>query len=462
MSDVHMPNMNGYELQKHINEAFRLPVILISADNRAELEGIQNGAVYVMIKPISIDDLKYIWQFSVWWQKKINGTTPSFREINNQSEVYVNTVPSNGIFSEKTGKVMWSGGLHTRFVEALFILGYHRAVPKDLVQVMNVPGLTREQVASHLQKYRRFVKRMMDGTATEISMSQWIYMHCYSTVVNGNPHLMLINQVKEAQRTGNLEAPSAASNGSSSSGGLRILPPFNPADASLGMNISPMWIPSNYASSSVDMTAEGLSNAALGSVGNAAMGFYTQNTVMEPQNFPYGNQGLVGGVDTNMLPSTYHSGTSSTALLRNNFSFNQAINIGGQESNNLFGGQTSGVQQLGAGQSGAQESWFNDDEMLLSDDFLSDPNLFPEDDFLLDPNLFPGEDHDVFWDDIMNLVAAEDEVAGAADAMAVENSGGNDDNVGPAENKDKAEKNSDDDNFEDDIDDVDYDPAEDN
>ena len=27
MSDVHMPNMNGYELQKHINEAFRLPVI---------------------------------------------------------------------------------------------------------------------------------------------------------------------------------------------------------------------------------------------------------------------------------------------------------------------------------------------------------------------------------------------------------------------------------------------------
>ena len=70
---------------------------------------------------------------------------------------------------------------------------------------------------------------MMDGTATEISMSQWIYMHCYSTAVNGNPHLMLINQVKEAQRTGNLEAPSAASNGSSSSGGLRILPPFNPA-----------------------------------------------------------------------------------------------------------------------------------------------------------------------------------------------------------------------------------------
>ena len=62
----------------------------------------------------------------------------------------------------------------------------------------------------------------------------------------------------------------------------------------------------------------------------------------------------------------------------------------------------------------------------------------------------------------MNLVAAEDEVAGATDAMAVENSGGNDDNVGPAENKDKAEKNSDDDNFEDDIDDVDYDPAEDN
>ena len=49
------------------------------------------------------------------------------------------------------------------------------------------------------------------------------------SVVDGNPHLMLINQVEEAQRAGNLEAPILTSKNSSSSGGLRILPPVNPA-----------------------------------------------------------------------------------------------------------------------------------------------------------------------------------------------------------------------------------------
>ncbi|XP_063938410.1 zinc finger CCCH domain-containing protein 66 [Daucus carota subsp. sativus] len=95
-----MPNMNGYELQNHINEEFRLPVILMYADSTsAELKEIQNGAVYVMLKPISIDEIKYIWQLSIWWQKKINGTAPSIREINNHSEENVNTLSSNGIYS---------------------------------------------------------------------------------------------------------------------------------------------------------------------------------------------------------------------------------------------------------------------------------------------------------------------------------------------------------------------------
>ena len=30
---------------------------------------------------------------------------------------------------------------------------YAEAVPKDIVQVMNVPGLSREQVASHLHVF---------------------------------------------------------------------------------------------------------------------------------------------------------------------------------------------------------------------------------------------------------------------------------------------------------------------
>ena len=54
-----------------------------------------------MIKPIMFDEIKYIWQFAIWWQMKINATTPSMRKINNHSEENVNTLSSNGIFCGK-------------------------------------------------------------------------------------------------------------------------------------------------------------------------------------------------------------------------------------------------------------------------------------------------------------------------------------------------------------------------
>lgn len=41
----------------------------------------------------------------------------------------------------------------------MFQLGVKNAVPKTILQLMNVEGLTRENVASHLQKYRILLKR---------------------------------------------------------------------------------------------------------------------------------------------------------------------------------------------------------------------------------------------------------------------------------------------------------------
>ncbi|KAI3711360.1 hypothetical protein L2E82_41379 [Cichorium intybus] len=49
--------------------------------------------------------------------------------------------------------------MHQKFVDVVHQLGDDRAFPKKIVELMNVPGLTRENVASHLQKHRMSVKR---------------------------------------------------------------------------------------------------------------------------------------------------------------------------------------------------------------------------------------------------------------------------------------------------------------
>lgn len=54
----------------------------------------------------------------------------------------------------KRPRLVWTSQLHARFVEAVNQLGLKSAVPKTIMQLMGVEGLTRENVASHLQKYR--------------------------------------------------------------------------------------------------------------------------------------------------------------------------------------------------------------------------------------------------------------------------------------------------------------------
>ncbi|URE08992.1 MYB family transcription factor, partial [Musa troglodytarum] len=57
-------------------------------------------------------------------------------------------------------RLVWTPQLHKRFIDVVAHLGIKNAVPKTIMQLMNVEGLTRENVASHLQKYRLYLKRM--------------------------------------------------------------------------------------------------------------------------------------------------------------------------------------------------------------------------------------------------------------------------------------------------------------
>ncbi|CAL8461701.1 g1232 [Coccomyxa elongata] len=63
--------------------------------------------------------------------------------------------------SPKKKRRMWTSEDHTQFVNIVKGLG-DGAVPNRILDLMHVHGLTREQVASHLQKYRMRTKEQIE------------------------------------------------------------------------------------------------------------------------------------------------------------------------------------------------------------------------------------------------------------------------------------------------------------
>ncbi|KAI3458200.1 hypothetical protein Pfo_014863 [Paulownia fortunei] len=201
VSDVHMPDMNGFELQQAIAQEFNLPVVLMSADDKegVALKGLESGAAFFIVKPVSADDLRDLWQFAAMKKKSqvvIEETggfpdekTSTEKNSSNEMAVSASSVNEDTLnkkdskrksprkegsdekkgensqsASQKKPKVIWTNSLHNRFLEAIRSIGLDRAVPKKILEVMDVPGLTRENVASHLQKYRIFLRRVSDAS----------------------------------------------------------------------------------------------------------------------------------------------------------------------------------------------------------------------------------------------------------------------------------------------------------
>ncbi|KAL8246051.1 hypothetical protein R6Q59_007267 [Mikania micrantha] len=67
----------------------------------------------------------------------------------------VNADYNDDISMKKKICVEWTEELHQKFVNAVNMLGEGRCFPKKILDLMGVPGLTRMQVASHLQKCRK-------------------------------------------------------------------------------------------------------------------------------------------------------------------------------------------------------------------------------------------------------------------------------------------------------------------
>ncbi|XP_037497795.1 two-component response regulator ORR26 isoform X5 [Jatropha curcas] len=197
ISDVNMPDMDGFKLLEHIGLEMDLPVIsqffaMMSVDGGASrvIKGVQHGACDYLLKPIRMKELRNIWQHV--FRKKINvvrdieilegmeSIPMGVRNGSDQSddghffcgEDFTSTKKRKDVenkhddkdpgdnSSTKKARVVWSVDLHQKFVKAVNQIGFDKVGPKKILDLMNVPCLTRESVASHLQKYRLYLSRL--------------------------------------------------------------------------------------------------------------------------------------------------------------------------------------------------------------------------------------------------------------------------------------------------------------
>ncbi|CAJ1853181.1 unnamed protein product [Sphenostylis stenocarpa] len=191
ISDVNMPDMDGFKLLEHVGLEMDLPVIMMSVDGETSrvMKGVQHGACDYLLKPIRMKELRNIWQHV--FRKRIheakefesfesfesihlmrNGSelsddgnlfavedvtsTKKRKDADNKHDDKECTDPS----STKKARVVWSVDLHQKFVKAVNQIGFDKVGPKKILDLMNVPWLTRENVASHLQKYRLYLSRI--------------------------------------------------------------------------------------------------------------------------------------------------------------------------------------------------------------------------------------------------------------------------------------------------------------
>ncbi|KAJ7966244.1 Two-component response regulator [Quillaja saponaria] len=204
ISDVHMPDMDGFKLLELVGLEMDLPVIMLSAngDPKLVMKGITHGACDYLLKPVRIEELKNIWQHVIRRKKfdskdRNNAGNPentdfcsgeggpegkensdqngkltkkrkdqSEEEDEEHEDEHDNEDPS----AQKKPRVVWSVELHRKFVAAVNQLGIDKAVPKRILDLMNVEKLTRENVASHLQKYRLYLKRISSVANQQANM----------------------------------------------------------------------------------------------------------------------------------------------------------------------------------------------------------------------------------------------------------------------------------------------------
>ncbi|KAK4488793.1 hypothetical protein RD792_004582 [Penstemon davidsonii] len=209
ISDVNMPDMDGFKLLEQVGLEMDLPVIMMSVDGetRRVMKGVQHGACDYLLKPIRMKELRNIWQHvlrkrihevrdieveeiytmrNVTEQQSDDGYLFSGDLITGKKRKDTTANKNDDSSSSKKSRVVWTVDLHQKFVKAVNQIGLDKVGPKKVLDLMGVTWLTRENVASHLQKYRLYLSRLQTENELKATLggikSSNIYSEDHSSV----------------------------------------------------------------------------------------------------------------------------------------------------------------------------------------------------------------------------------------------------------------------------------------
>ncbi|GKC30315.1 CheY-like superfamily protein [Tanacetum coccineum] len=100
----------------------------------------------------------------------------------------------------KKTRMVWTADLDCQFVYAVKHLGIKNAVPKKVLERMNVPGLKREHVASHLQKYRKKLKMLSKNMEQHFIEKNSVSSDAYISVFKNNDSFVSTQPITEVQQ----------------------------------------------------------------------------------------------------------------------------------------------------------------------------------------------------------------------------------------------------------------------
>ncbi|KAE8774227.1 Two-component response regulator ARR12 [Hordeum vulgare] len=194
ITDVRMPDMDGFKLLDLIVLEMDLPVIMLSVDcdKKVVLKAINHGACDYLVKPVCTNDLKNIWQHvesrrrsqAISHMSRDNadnqrihpGNLGSCKDSKNKrNDEYDSNKDKESTHSSTTQKkprVAWTTELHNKFLEAINQIGLEEASPNKILELMNVDYLTRNNIASHLQKHRLYLNRVNPNSPGDASERQ--------------------------------------------------------------------------------------------------------------------------------------------------------------------------------------------------------------------------------------------------------------------------------------------------